>query len=588
LIEKVIAQIPERKLTKTYLLDLEDVSFPFGLNPFAIAENAPVQHQQQTADRILHVFEKSFPEASRLLLEKYLGNIAPVFFAHAAAGYSITDIPKFLRDDAFRDRLLASKNLSYFIRQFWEDEYEAMSPAKRQGETASLATRLNRFVRSPIIANIIGQSRTTIDFRKAIENKEILLIKLPLKTLKEDAEFIGTILVSQIHAALFSFADLPEERRPGFSLFVDEFEHFATTDFAEMFAEGRKFGVRLALAHQTRTQIPDGLKVLKSTTMNATTIVCFATNDDASTMADKFPGKAELDMSTIPGDVVKYLVRNGHPHPDVSECATSLLPFMEKNATTGRYKNLPGLTDLNALLIACMRTGNANRDIPVSTITLLIQSLYNPLDDKVVLDAFFKDEESLFINFSKPKPLFYLFCKPNVFAFREQLKAQATNELLLASYWKQKRRQAVDNILGWIRVLRSTMWELAAHPLADTVAPSNSQVASQISNFKKGEAMVKTSMLTSHIQTINPNNPQNPQETKIPTVPLPAQQARKRAILAQTHKQYCKPSIEVEREIMQRLGAMRKETASATERSSQPEREAEAVEELQPSRWQEI
>jgi hypothetical protein len=263
LIADCLAQIPKRKLAKTYLLDIEDVSYPFGLNPFAIAQNATVTQQQQTADRVLHVFEKSFPESSRILLEKYLGNIAPVFFANAEAGYSITDIPRFLRDDAFRNRLLANKKLSYFIRSFWQDEYEAMSSSKRQGETASLATRLNRFVRSPIVAQIIGQSRTTIDFRKAIENREILLIKLPLKTLKEDAEFIGTILVAQIHAAIFSFADLPQVLRPGFSLFVDEFEHFATTDFAEMFAEGRKFGVRLALAHQTRTQIPDGLKVLK-------------------------------------------------------------------------------------------------------------------------------------------------------------------------------------------------------------------------------------------------------------------------------------------------------------------------------------
>src|SRR5256885_7330616 len=81
LIDDVIAQIPEKKLPKTYLLDIEDIDYPFGLNPFSIVENAKATQQQQTLDRILHVFEKSFPETSHMLLEKYIGNIAPVFFA---------------------------------------------------------------------------------------------------------------------------------------------------------------------------------------------------------------------------------------------------------------------------------------------------------------------------------------------------------------------------------------------------------------------------------------------------------------------------------------------------------------------------
>src|SRR5436305_14621900 len=75
LIDHVIAQMPERKLAKTYLFDVEDIDYPFGLNPFAIAENSTATQQQQALDRVLHVFEKSFPDTSHMLLEKYLGNI---------------------------------------------------------------------------------------------------------------------------------------------------------------------------------------------------------------------------------------------------------------------------------------------------------------------------------------------------------------------------------------------------------------------------------------------------------------------------------------------------------------------------------
>src|SRR6266851_2848196 len=139
LIQQVIAQMPEERLKDTYVLSLEDTGYPFGVNLFSITDKATDIEQAQALDRILHVFEKCFPETSRMLLEKYLGNIAPVFFAHASTGYAMTDIPKFLRDEAFRAKLL--KNVRFFIRQFWEDEYVTLSPSVQRSETASLATR---------------------------------------------------------------------------------------------------------------------------------------------------------------------------------------------------------------------------------------------------------------------------------------------------------------------------------------------------------------------------------------------------------------------------------------------------------------
>ncbi len=95
-------------------------------------------------------------------------------------------------------------------------------------------------------------------------------------------------MLSEIHAALFSFADVPAQQRPGFSLYVDEFQNFATPDFSEMFTEGRKFGVRVTVAHQYRSQLPP---YLQASSMVARTKVCFQVNpDDAREMAHLFIG----------------------------------------------------------------------------------------------------------------------------------------------------------------------------------------------------------------------------------------------------------------------------------------------------------
>ena len=542
LIDHVIAQLPQETeaaiLSRLYLLDIEDTGYPFGLNLFAIRQDAPVIAQQQTHDRALHVFEKCFPETSHMLLEKYIGNIAPVFFANAQAGYSITDIPKFLRDDAFRNRLLGSKNVNYFIKSFWQEEYEAMSPSKRQGETASLATRLNRFVRSPIVGNIIGQGRNTIDFRAAIENREIILIKLPLKQLPQDAELIGTMLIAQIHAAIFSFADMPQEKRPGFSLYVDEFQHFATTDFSEMFTEGRKFGVRVTVAHQYRRQLPD---YLESATMTARTKICFQCPEDSREMSHLFPGKAEIDMNSIPGDVVKYLIRNGHSHPQVSDLATSLLPFMQKNAQ-GKDGNLIGLTELNTLLVACMRDGNANQDIPANAMILLFQSIFDAIYDHITIEPFFRSGQHGIPNFYDPKPLFYMFCKPNVFDNRQQLKDMAVKGGMLI---KQERRDAVDKVLGWLEVLRATMQELAVNPLGEAKVESPAEVANKLASLPRRTAFVRTGSAVATITT----------QTTPERVPPALFSSRVKRIQAATHTKYCKPASQVEQEIMQRLGA---------------------------------
>src|SRR5258708_2660848 len=237
----------------------------------------------------MHFFEVLWGDVlGQQNLPRYLRAATIALFSNP--GSTLVDMYDFLLNDSLREKML--KNVSDpTIKQFWEYQYDSKSPSVRVREIAPLINRLEAlFMGRSLVRNIVGQSATTIDFRKAIENKEILLIKLPLKTLPQDASLIGTMLIAQIYAAIFSFSDMPQEKRPGFSLFVDEFQHFATTDFSEMFTEGRKFGARVTLAHQFRDQIPDTLKTVRAAMMTARTKICFQTTpEDSSEMPQVFP-----------------------------------------------------------------------------------------------------------------------------------------------------------------------------------------------------------------------------------------------------------------------------------------------------------
>jgi hypothetical protein len=543
LIEHVITQMPSKRVKDTYVLDIEDVEYPFGVNLFNVPAATATQ-QAQALDRILHVFEKCFPDTSRMLLEKYLGNIAPVFLANASGGYSMADIPKFLRDEAFRERLVKNKRVGYFIREFWQEQYNSLSPSKRQMETASLATRLNRFVRSPISGNIIGQSTTTIDFRRAIENKEILLIKLPIKTLKEDASLIGTMLIAQIHAAIFSFADTLLEDRPGFSLFVDEFQHFATSDFAEMFTEGRKFGSRVCVAHQFRSQIPD---YLASATLTARSIVTFqTTQEDASKMAPLYvaiDNDRKIQKEDIHSDVIKKLLTYGHENPTIEKFIKQYLRPVHMQLKGNRVE----ITSWQpSMWKSHMEGGRAVEKVRPRVLNPL--QLLNPLLYEIQIKK----------NWQKPIPYDVIWgfsdCGVGFYHVFENTYADekaylASWEVVSGTTEKGERikkhlleTQSGQQLLDFLITLRSVMQILVQEPLGEKKATSTSEIAQRIVNLPRRQALVKVGTDIAPMRTIDAPSSITSENIK----------QRKQFVLKQTRARYCKGRDVVEQEIENR------------------------------------
>jgi len=55
--------------------------------------------------------------------------------------------------------------------------------------------------------------------------------------------------------AAMSRADIAEDKRKDFYLYVDEFQNFATDTFGEILSEARKYHLALIMAHQYIAQI---------------------------------------------------------------------------------------------------------------------------------------------------------------------------------------------------------------------------------------------------------------------------------------------------------------------------------------------
>lgn len=536
-IDHVMAQMPQERVKDIFVLDIEDTEYPFGLNLLTVPQGASEIEKQRAHDRMLHVFEKCFPDTSHMLLEKYLGNIAPVFFARP--GYTIAEIPKFLRDDTFRDQLVKNKGVRFFVREFWENDYGSMSVSRRQTETASLATRLNRFVRSPIVGNIIGQSSTTIDFRRAIEQKEIILIRLPIKTLPEDAAFIGTMLIAQIHAAIFSFGDLPLEKRPGFSLFVDEFQHFATSDFAEMFTEGRKFGSRVTVAHQFREQIPD---FLASATLTARSIITFqTTQQDAGKMASLFLQRVErVRQEDMMPDVAKQLLQVGHPNPTVEKFIKVYLRPLQMMVKAQMIEVTTWQQSSGQAVWNAWQTPKPSVRNPMPLVSPLLYEAEVKNDWKLPLSG------EIIYGFSNCGNGYHNVLdhlRPQTLQYLTTYQAVSSPESI-----KQTRErlpgqsEQVNQLMDFLITIRTVMQVLAANPLGEKKQESPSEVAQKILKLPRRHALVKIGTAIHEIKTVDTPR----------AISADERNKRKYVIVGQTRAKYCKPRALVEEEIEHR------------------------------------
>lgn len=350
LVDHIIERVDYDTLKRTYVLDMLDTSHPFGVNILANKGLDEVSITE-TFNRVMRVFEVIWPG---VMDQQHLPNFlrAGTLTLLMNPGSTLVNMLGLFTDDAYRRKLVRNVT-SPSVRNFWA-RYEDTSPRERDTHTLPLVNRLNAlFMGRDIVTNILGQSENTIDFRKVIENKEVILIKLPLKKLEQEAKLIGTILMSQIHAAVFSFADTPEDKRPGVSLFIDEFANFVSRDIAELVTEGRKYGIKLTMAHQTRDQLPDYLESATLATRNKVVFQVIA--PDSRELAHEFQNSQQnVKPEDLDDEPLKQLLKH---------CEHSLVEvFLREYVAKVEDKEILRL--LNRLLYKVMRDGTSTLSIP--------------------------------------------------------------------------------------------------------------------------------------------------------------------------------------------------------------------------------
>ena len=112
----------------------------------------------------------------------------------------------------------------------------------------------------------------------------------------------NSLLTTQFQLGAMGRANRPEDQRPDFYLFIDEFQNFSTDAFSSILAEARKYRLCLTLSHQYIDQL--SLPIRQAVFGNVGTLIAFRVGyADAEVMEKEF-GKT-FPASTI-ADLNRY------------------------------------------------------------------------------------------------------------------------------------------------------------------------------------------------------------------------------------------------------------------------------------------
>jgi len=309
LVEAILPYIPRERADDVIIFDPADQERPLGLN---ILEGETWDQKEFMTQESLSIFIKMFgEEIMGPRLQNYFRNGCLTLMSDDEEGATLIDLPRLFVDEPFQ-KYKIKKVTNPIVKAFWEKEMASSGQREKQEIIPYFSSKFGPFVTNNQIRNIIGQPKSSFDFRKVMDEGKILLVNLSKGKLGDlNSQLVGMIMVAKIQMAAMSRVDIAEDERRDFFLYVDEFQNFVTDSFATILSEARKYRLGLIVAHQYINQIAkmkvagkgmtDDSTIKDAVFGNVGTMMTFKIGaTDAEPMAKEFaPVFSEQDLVNI-------------------------------------------------------------------------------------------------------------------------------------------------------------------------------------------------------------------------------------------------------------------------------------------------
>jgi CxxC-x17-CxxC domain-containing protein len=253
--EKMLFFVPENRIKDVIYFCPYDTDWPIAFN---VMEDVGIEQRHLVAAELMGVFKKIWPDVWSPRMEYILNNAILALLEYPNS--TILGINRMLSDKDYRKEVV-SKITDPVVKAFWEQEFARYTDRFMTEAGAAIQNKVGQFVSNPLIRNLIGQSKSSFDMRKAMDEKKIIIMNLAKGRIGEDnSRLIGAMLITKLYLGAMARVDVSEEQRPDFYLYVDEFQNFATESFKDILSEARKYRLNLILAHQYIAQMDETVR----------------------------------------------------------------------------------------------------------------------------------------------------------------------------------------------------------------------------------------------------------------------------------------------------------------------------------------
>jgi len=258
--EELLGMVPKERVEDVVYFSPGDMEMPIGLNLFEFDNQDQRDFLiQETIAMLYKLYDPGHTGIIGPRFESWFRNAALTVMADPA-GSSFLDVQQVFIDQAFADEKIKYLT-SQTVLDFWNKEMAQTSESAKGEMLGWFASKFGAFLANDMMRNIIGQTKSGFNLREIMDGKKILLVNLSKGKVGElNSQLLGMIFVMKFNAAAMGRADIPENEREDFSLYVDEFQNFATESFATILSEARKYRLSLILANQFMTQLTDQIR----------------------------------------------------------------------------------------------------------------------------------------------------------------------------------------------------------------------------------------------------------------------------------------------------------------------------------------
>ena len=231
---------------------------------------------------------------------------------------TLLEMPLLLTNREARDSLVGNL-ANQEIKSYWLDRYNKLSQGSEVQYREPVLNKITEFLTDENIRYMLGQARSTLDFRKAMDEGKWVILNIAKGRLKGNALLLGGLFLAKLQLAGLSRANVSFHQRQSAHIYLDEFQNFINArdagDVETLLSESRKYNLHLTMAHQNLAQLDSSL--LNAILGNVSALLCFRLGyKDALTLA---PELSPADKNMLSDNLIKlrigeaYLKIKGKP-----------------------------------------------------------------------------------------------------------------------------------------------------------------------------------------------------------------------------------------------------------------------------------